>query len=98
MSNNNTRVEYRWTRASLDANDQTEYRFVHGGSQYLIHTELTEQADGSITLSVLSTGPEDREALAHIVNLLQSVVVQDSLEHQKELAQQEQAQQEPEEQ
>lgn len=96
MNAKNTRVEYRWTRASLDANEQSEYRFVHGGSQYLIHVEMTEQEDGSITLSILSTGPEDRQALSSIVNLIQSIVVQDAMEHEKEMAQMEE-QEEPEE-
>ena len=81
---NSTRVEYTWSGAKAQAEEQTTYQFVHGGEQVLVHADFTSREDGTVSVSVLSTGPEDRQALSHLVSLLQSLVAQEALEYAQE--------------
>lgn len=79
-----TRVTYTWSGAKIQAEEQTTYQFVHGGEHVLIHADFISHEDGTASVSLLSTGPEDRQALSHLVNLLQSLVAQEALEYARE--------------
>lgn len=81
---NGTQVKYIWEGAQRDAETQTTHQFTHGGDQSLVHAEFDVHEDGTVTVSVLSTGPRDREELSHLVNLLQSLVAQEALEYARE--------------
>lgn len=82
--NNSTRVEYEWEGAPLNAGKQTDYTFTHGGDSTVLHVTMSMHDSGAVGVNVLSTGPEDRQALANMVNLLQSLVAQEAMEYAKE--------------
>lgn len=79
-----TQVQYVWDGAPTKAEAQTTYQFVHGGENTLIHADFSANEDGSISVSLLSTGPEDRQALSNLVTLLQSLVAQEAMEYARE--------------
>lgn len=83
---NTTPVHYTWVSHLLEADESAreERTYTLGGEVPLLHVEYQTNEDDTMDLTVLSVGPQSRQALSHLVNLLQSVVAQDAMEYEAE--------------
>lgn len=83
QSDTTTAVAYTWVGHLLEANPKAreERTIVLGGDKSFIHAEFEEHEDGSLRLTVESTGPQSREALSNLTALLASVVEQDAKDY-----------------
>ena len=79
-----TPVRYEWKGHLLEADEREEKVIELGGAQTLICAEFTEQEDGSLSIDLVSNGPQSRHSLTRLVNLLQSIVTQDAIEAERE--------------
>ena len=79
-----TPINYQWRGHLVDA-DHTEMKVLTlGGNNVTVCAEFIEEEDGSLTIDLVSNGPQTRHDLTRLVNLLQTVVTQDAIEADRE--------------
>ena len=87
MNNENSTtspVHYQWRGHLLESEEREEKTIVLGGEKTLICAEFAEDEDGTLSVKLVSNGPQTRHDLARLVNLLQAIVTHDAIESSRE--------------